>query len=437
MTLLAPVWLMLGAVAALGVLALHFIARQRPSPMTLPTTRFIPDLPARAASRAPRPTDLVLLLLRALAVLLLGLAFAGPLLRPTRAPVVRVVMLDRSGAVAEPVGTQSAATEPVAAAAVDSGAALAASILRDGDVLVPFDTSAHALEWDETEPVPRPNREAPADLATALLVAMREARAISDRADSIELVLISPVDAAAWSPAVLAVRVEWPGAIRVLRTQPAAPDTSVRAIELRSSADDDPLGATVALLGGTAPGRVRIVRDAPTGADSAWVRDSGGALVIWPGVVIPAADSAAARQGAGAVIALDVVAVAPWIRGESAQGRPVAWWADGVPAAAESPFGAGCVREVAIGVPTAGDVALGTSTQRLVRALTLPCGAPVRLGPVSDTLVRQLAGAGGLVSGTLVIRAGAPASPATPWLLAAGVVLLLIEWLARGRLARA
>ena len=50
MTLLAPIWLVAGAAAAFAVLALHFIARQRPAPMTLPTTRFIPDKPARAAS---------------------------------------------------------------------------------------------------------------------------------------------------------------------------------------------------------------------------------------------------------------------------------------------------------------------------------------------------------------------------------------------------
>jgi hypothetical protein len=419
MTLLAPIWLIVGAAAALGVLALHFIARQRPAPMTLPTTRFIPDVPARAASRAPRPTDLLLLLLRALAVVLLGLAFAGPIVRPTRAPIVRIVMLDRSGAVAQP----------------DSPAVRAADLLRDGDVLVAFDTTASVVEWSEHETIPAA-RQAPADLTAALLIALGEARELSSRADSIELVLISPIDAAGWSAAVLPVRAEWPGGIRVERTHAGGQEALAHRIEVRSEADD-PLAATVALLGRVGAGGVRLVRDAATAADSAWALDSGGALVHWPAVVrMSVADSTSASQGAGGVIAADVVAVAPWIRGDSPDGRPIAWWVDGTAAAGESPLGTGCVREVAIGVPAAGDVALSTSTQRLLHALTGRCGAPARLGPVADTLVRQLAGGGGLVSGTRLVRAGAQMSPATPWLLAAGLALLLIEWLVRARVVR-
>lgn len=418
MTLLAPIWLIAGAAAALAVLVLHFIARQRPAPMTLPTTRFIPDKPARAASRAPRPTDLLLLLVRALAVLLLALAFAGPIVRPTRAPVVRIVMLDRSGAVAAP----------------DSAAARAQAMLRPGDILIPFDTTASAVAWTEGDRVP-PARQAPGDLAAALLVAQREARATAARADSIEMVLLSPIDAAAWSAAVLPVRAQWPGPIRVERLAGAATDTIARPIDLRADGDD-PLAATVALASGSARGEavVRLVRDAPDAADTAWVRDSARVLVHWPAVVMSSdRDSAVASRGAGAVIAGDVVAVAPWARGTVPDGRPIAWWADGMPAAAERTLGSGCVREVVIGVPRAGDVALSAAAQRLVRAMTGPCGAPDRLGPVADSLVATLAGDGTLVSGTRLVRAGLQASYATPWLLAAGLALLLVEWMLRRR----
>jgi hypothetical protein len=416
MTLLAPVWLIVGIAAALGVLALHFIARMRPAPMFLPTARFVPDLPARAASRAPRPTDWLLLLLRAAAALLLGLAFAGPIAQPARTPVARIVLLDRSAAVP----------------AADSAGTLAASLLRDGDVLVTFDTTARAVEWAQGAAIP-PVRQAPADLASALLTGMAEARTLAPRADSIEMVLVSPLDASAWNDAVLELRSEWMGAIRIERVPGVAMDSQV-AVAVRGE-PDDPLRASAALLNvlGAASSPVRIVRAAVTGADSVWVRDSGGVMVIWPREL--ASDSPQANTGA--VIAGDVVAIAPWARSElPSQGRAVARWPDGTPAAREVAFGTGCLRHVGVGIPEAGDVALAPSTQRLVRALTDPCGAATILGPVADSLVERLAGSGGLVAGARVVRAGAATSPATPWLLAAALALLLIEWAVRERVVR-
>jgi hypothetical protein len=388
--------------------------------MILPTARFVPDVPARAASRAPRPTDLLLLLMRAFAALLLGLAFAGPVLRPQRVPLVRVVMLDRSVAVSAP----------------DSAAAAALAHLRPGDVLVPFDTAVRVVSWAEGDTVATAIG-APADFGAALLVAMREARSLSPRADSIELVLVSPLDAGSWNGAVLPIRDAWPGRIRVAQTPDAVQDSMVRRIELRAEAGD-PLTATLALAGGageSGTGRVRLVRDTPTAADSAWARDSIGVLVQWP------RDSAgldsALLPGSGAVVARNVVAVAAWQRRQLPGGRAVAWWADGKPAAIESPLGGGCARSVAIGVPEAGDVALARSTQRLLNVLTSPCGTTAPAGPVADSIVERVAGSGPLVAGTRLVRAGAHRSPATPWLLAAGLALLMLEWMARRRMVRA
>ena len=421
MTLLAPVWLLAGIAGALGVLALHFIARQRPAPMMLPTARFVPDVPARAASRARRPTDLLLLLMRALAVLLLGLAFAGPLLRPQRVPLARVVMLDRSVAVATP----------------DSAAAAALTHLRLGDVLVHFDTAVRVVAWAEGDTVPAA-AAAPADFGAALLTAMREARNLSPRADSVELVLVSPMDAGSWNGAVLPIRDAWPGRIRVVQTPGVLPDSTGSTIELRAEAGD-PLAATVALLdaaGQNGAGHVRLVRDTPTAADSAWARDSRGALVQWPRDSGRPLDSSL-LPGSGAVVARNVVAVAAWQRGQLPEGRAVAWWADGSPAAIENPLGGGCVRSVAIGVPEAGDVTLARSTQRLLNALTAPCGTPGPAGPVADSIVGRVSGSGPLVAGTRLVRAGVSHSAATPWLLAAGLALLLLEWMARRRMVRA
>ena len=422
MTLLAPVWLFAGIAGALGVLALHFIARQRPAPMILPTARFVPDVPARAASRAPRPTDLLLLVMRALAVLLLGLAFAGPILRPQRVPLVRVVMVDRSVAVAAP----------------DSIAAAALMLLRPGDVLVAFDTAVRAVSWADGDTIP-PVTAAPADFGAALLVAMREARRLSPRVDSIELVLVSPMDAASWNEAVLPIRAAWPGRIRIERTPGAVPDSTGGGFEMRAESGD-PLAATAALLGAAGEngvGRVRLIRDAPTAADSSWARDSSGALVQWPRDSVGPVDSAVFLSGSGAVVARNVVAVAAWQRRPLPAGRAVAWWTDGSPAAVEAPLGGGCIRSVAVGVPEAGDVALARSTQRLLNALTSPCGTPAPAGPVADSIVERVAGSGPLVAGTRLVRASAHRSPATPWLLAAGLALLLLEWMARRRMVRA
>ena len=76
MTFLAPLWLAVAAIAAGVVFALHLITTRRPPAAPLPTARFVPGGDARAASRASRPTDVPLLLLRVLALVLLGAAVA-------------------------------------------------------------------------------------------------------------------------------------------------------------------------------------------------------------------------------------------------------------------------------------------------------------------------------------------------------------------------
>jgi hypothetical protein len=123
----AQPWALLAAVGAAGIIvALHFIARRRPRAMAFPTARFVPARSVRASSRSARPADIPLLLLRVLAVLLLGAAFARPELQPERRPVARVVALDLSASIRS------------VSAARDS----AARYLRAGDLLVVFDSAA-------------------------------------------------------------------------------------------------------------------------------------------------------------------------------------------------------------------------------------------------------------------------------------------------------
>jgi hypothetical protein len=88
------------AVAAMGVIAIHLLSWRRPQPRWLPTSRFVPVAAQRALSRRVRPSDLGLLALRLLAILSIGLAVAGPALSLRRGGVARVILADRSRAVA-------------------------------------------------------------------------------------------------------------------------------------------------------------------------------------------------------------------------------------------------------------------------------------------------------------------------------------------------
>src|SRR5471032_1624505 len=121
---LAPLWFAVAAAAVAGVIALHLITTQRPPPAPLPTARFVPQGDARASSRAARPTDLLLLLLRCVALLLLGTAFAGPVTRSRGASLARVIVVDRSRGSLRDVR--------------DSAVAIA----RSGGAIVLFDSSA-------------------------------------------------------------------------------------------------------------------------------------------------------------------------------------------------------------------------------------------------------------------------------------------------------
>ena len=118
-----------------------------------------------------------------------------------------------------------------------------------------------------------------------------------------------------------------------------------------------------------------------------------------------------------------------------ARRRPVAWWIDGAAAAIERTVGRGCIREVAIPVPSAGDLALRPSFVALVRELTAPCGGPRDPEPIADSVLVAFAGAGPLLAGRLVAAPPPPRIPANAWFLAAALGLLMVEPLARRRRA--
>jgi hypothetical protein len=467
MTFLAPGWILVGVGGALAVVALHLLALGRPAPLVLPTARFVPLRAARARRLARRPTDLLLLAARAGAVLLGALALARPTRTPTRRPVARVIVADRAGA-----------RELVR----DSVRAIAGA----GDLLVAFDTSARAplvlgataaardssidaaLAADAT-PV------AAGSLSAALAAARRAAPRLREVADSLELVIVSPLTTAEVDAATAAVRGEWKGRARVVRVATGArvagadAGAPVRVVWRRGGPEDDALAAAAALESGsrardrsypgglpplrpgshdtdstssssqrtTAPTErapVLIVRDGATAADSALARDSAAVLVDWPADGVPngwrrraQVDTAGAVATAAAAFVAPLPRRAEWPSERGTDARVVARWADGAPAAVERPSGAGCVRAVAVPVPQVGDAALRAPFRALLAELTAACAHRAAGAPLDAATTRALAGSGPLLATRALGAAPAPSDPLARWLLAGALALLVAE----------
>ena len=431
MTFLAPIHLVIALAAALGIVALHLITRDRPPRAPLPTARFIPPRVEKARSRATRPADPLLLLLRVVLIVLAGAAFARPVLEPERRSIARVVMLDRSRAVASALEARDSAT----------------AWLGPGDALVLFDSAARVVDGEAHDSLPAldigdgATTSAAGSLSAALLAASRVARELVEGADSIELVLISPLADEELDDATLAIRGSWPGRVRLVRLMPATAGTLTSTLEVRAGTDD-PVGAAAALLG-RRPVRtaVRVVRARPTASDSA-VAQGGGLLVVWPRDTTPAGWTLRATiDTVGAVVVEDAVVVAPFERRVAApaasepsrHARVAARWVDGEPAALERPIGPGCVRDVAIPLDERGDLALRLETRRLLTALTEPCGGRPRFEPVTDSVAAMLAGAGPLASSRAIRHDDAQQTPLVPWLLGAVLLAALAEPVVRRR----
>jgi hypothetical protein len=423
-TFVHPWALLAAAGAALVVMALHFIARRRPRAVPFPTARFVPARSVRAPSRSTRPTDLPLLLLRVLALLLAGAAFALPALEAERRPLARVVALDLS------------ASGRSASAARDS----AASYLRSGDLLVVFDSAARPIARDARDSLAELGASrAPGSLSAALAAATRAASTLSERADSVELVLVSPLAAEEWDAATGAIRSLWRGGVHLVATERAA-DSSARvgprpSVEESSELEDDPVRVAAALMhDSTARAGVRIVRGAPGAADSAWAREAGHVLVHWPATAPDDWPRRESPDTVGAVVAGGAVLVADFARTvapPAGGGLVVARWLDGAPAATETTLGEGCLRDVAVSFPVRGDLALRESARRFISALAAPCGGARDLAPLGESR-RAVLGGGEQRHHSRALTPGERSeSRVTPWLLSAAALLLLVELLLR------
>lgn len=375
MTFLAPGYLVAALVAAVGVVALHFIVTRRPRAVVLPTARFVPEAPVTATTRRIELSDLLLLLVRVLLVLAIGAALARPVLTPDRERVVRVIAADVSGSVARLQEVRDSVRP----------------LLRPGDALVAFDTSARVVT--SVDSLPASDARVAGSLSSALAAALRSGSSVRAGADSVELVIVSPLAHDEADRATAHLRALWPGRARLVRVTARADSTPATARVVWPSGADAPPGALA---------RTRV-------------------------------------DTAGAVVASGAVAVAPFERrwtypADSLRGaRVVARWADGDVAAIERESGAACVRSIAISVDSAGDIALRPDVARVREALSAPCGgARASVSPVRDSAtVALITGKGALARTAAFPPLADVASPLARWLLIAAIALAVLELLLR------
>jgi len=416
-----------GAVSA-AVIALHILASKNPRVTPLPTARFVPDVPLRATARAMRLSDVLLMLVRVAMVMLVGLAFARPELTRGRKPVGRIVMVDRY-----PAENLSAATDS------------ARKYVGDRDIAYAFDSAAYRLPDKDvlaSLAAKKVARVPKGSLSTALAAAMRAASSLRGIADSVEIVLVSSFTADEFDAATNAIRAAWPGRVRVVRAGGTRAANAEHIYnEVRGASLDDPARTAIAFTayldtGHTRTDSVRIDRGPLRNVDTTWTR-SGLTLVRWPAVLDSSGFPPRAHvDTAGAVVAGEranrSVVVAPFVRTvDPPPGLVVARWVDGSPAATERRMMSGCVRDVAIPLPRAGDLVLRESARRLIGTLSAPCRYDAPAAPASDSALAQLRGSGPLVATRALETRTAPSGHLATWLLTAALVLLLIEPLLR------
>jgi hypothetical protein len=407
--------LAIGVLAAAGVVFLHLVARQRPAAYLLPTTRFIPDRRTLVSRVATRPRDLLLLVLRVALLLCVGAAFARPVLTPTRGSFAHVVLLDRSRAVANP----------------SEAVARARALVSKGTpfIIVVFDSAPTVLTrpaWDSLAIAAR--AETPGSLSAALIAARRASVSLAEHVDSVQLSIVSPVAASELDAAFERARDEWPGAIRVSRVALRSDSSATWRLESALSAADQ-LGPAMASTRGMPGARItRLIRGVATAEDSSFARN-GGTVVRW--------DSTAAPQPAAEGLAAgdDVIVAALGRVPVSLDGRVLARWADGTRAASEQSQGNGCMRQVGVALPSAGDLALHPPFQRIARGLLAPCGLAAMERSADSTAMSRLSGTPHNAARADALRNGTDrSSPLASWLLALAILLAIAELLVRAQI---
>jgi hypothetical protein len=288
---------------------------------------------------------------------------------------------------------------------------------------------------------------APGSLSAALVAAIRAARRLERERDSVEIVVVSPFAAGEVDAATSSVRSVWTGPVRRVRVVTVPASAAVTAVpELRGDANDGVVAAVTlngAVVGGE---RVRVVRDSLSSSDSAAAR-AGRTVVLWPRsggaqwASRPRADTAMAVTVADLGLGQPNATVVAMFRRawNSPEGRVVARWADGEPAATEATLGSGCIRSVAVEVPSAGDLALTPSFRRFARRMTEPCGLSAVVALSDSVLDRAMPPTVSPAQSASVVPATSEAgrSRFTAWLLGLALAAAIAEQYVRRRGDRA
>jgi hypothetical protein len=196
----------IGAAALLAPLAVHFLTRPRPVSFPLSTIRFLREVIEQRRARS-RLRDLIVLLLRMLAVGLLAMALARPLWE--RAPLVaqqatgdvsRVVLIDVSQSMSAGTGGSTALQRAQASALryLDYAPGLQADVVfigaRPRSVFGRLSPNLASLRESVRQAATRPER---ADVKASMEEAGRLLTSASDR--KLELVVISDFQRGNWS----------------------------------------------------------------------------------------------------------------------------------------------------------------------------------------------------------------------------------------------
>lgn len=422
MSFLAPAFFYASLAVAAAVVALHFIVTRQPRAAVLPTARFVPNLPANATARATRPSDLLLMLLRMLLVLLIGAGLARPIFKPGRANSARVIVADASRSVADIAPIRDSV----------------AKYYRSGDALIVFDSAARVITGnsaDSIRAIEKTNRSG--RLSGALISALHAGSSLRDKADSVELVVVSPLAADEFDAATDSIRSLWRGKATLVKIGaserapiPASP------IQMRATSAD-PLAVTVARVG-QQDGAAKIVRDGINPGD---IRtDSRQALVDWPVSLRPARATAASKVDTiGAVVAGNSIVVSAFPRrwtfaaDSIGDARVIARWTDGEPAAIEWIQNKSCIRSVAVPVNPVGDFALQATFTRFAQSMAGPCSADQVSLSASPAQIASLTATGSLAPRDAFEPRDDVRSTLAPWLIGLGLVAAIAELFVRRR----
>jgi aerotolerance regulator-like protein len=422
MTFLAPGFLFASLAVAAAIVGLHFIVTRQPRSAILPTARFVPDTRATTIAPARRPSDLLLMLLRVLLVLATGAGLARPILTPRRGAEARVILVDVSRSSRDSLAMRDSVR----------------AIYRNQDAVVLFDSSARIVTSNVADALAalRPTIVR-GNLSAALISALRAGSSLRDRADSLELVIVSPFAHEEFDAATDTIRKLWPGKARLVRVAGPAADTAAPASSLTiSAAADDPLAVTVGLARTTTTASGRIDRGSSPSAPPSV--ETSSALIGWPASTRPRfAVPRAVRDTVGGVMAGEAVVISTFDRRwsyppDSLRGAEViARWVDGEPAAVEKPDGTGCVRSVPIPVTPVGDFVIRHDFVRLVASLSRPCARITSLVPADPSDVANLEGRGGLAPRSAFQPLTDAHSDLAPWLFALAIAAAIAELFVR------